>query len=474
MGVCYYLSPVNVAETLSSVFVHRYRDLDPNIRAECVRAMGLWFSKYPAHFLDGAYLRYVGWVLSDSNTHVRLEAVKALSLAYAQTEFIGIGALQHFTERFKPRLVEMAIGDTELPVRIAVVQVLQAIDGHGLLEDEQRVQLCLLVFDEEPKMRRAVSGFVRGVWEETLEERLVGKKPDAKNKKKAGIKALAILLVQWGKALDKGQTSNEDDEDEGEQDGEQSEDSRRGRRREVISVVGPEQKGRTALAVEALWDEIPQVGDWETLLELLQLDHSTPDESRSRVKKKGKHAGESTVDEVWRLEEVEEGVLLEVLAAALRKAKAVAVGGKKVMLVVISSYRHSNTYHQGEEETVSSDITRALIKALPQLFVKYQTDAGRMSDVLQLPQLMNLDMYLEMRMMTVRTISCFVSIALTMFEGLFKPVGRYHQAIHIPFGSHRPFERSCNHPSFPGRNQSLEHQQHEDLGTRRTAVIFFA
>ena len=56
---------------------------------------------------------------------------------------------------------------------------------------------------------------------------------------------------------------------------------------------------------------------------------------------------------------------------------------------------------KGEEDIVSSDITRALIKALPTLFVKYQTDAGRMSDVLQLPQLMNLDMYLEMRMMTV-------------------------------------------------------------------------
>ena len=50
---------------------------------------------------------------------------------------------------------------------------------------------------------------------------------------------------------------------------------------------------------------------------------------------------------------------------------------------------------------MSSDITRELIKGLPRLFVKYQTDAGRMSDVLLLPQLMSLDMYLEMRMMTV-------------------------------------------------------------------------
>ncbi|KAI0342546.1 hypothetical protein BDW22DRAFT_1357931 [Trametopsis cervina] len=372
-----------IKEFVDGVFVHRYRDLDPNIRAECISAMGLWFSRYPAHFLDGQYLRYVGWVLSDSNTHVRLEAVKALSLAYAQAEVVGAGALQHFTERFKPRLVEMAMGDTELNVRISVVQVLQAIDGHGLLEDEQRAKLCLLIFDEEVKMRRVVGRFVKGVWEERLEERLVGKKPDAKDKKKAGIKALAMLLVEWGKALDTGKGIEDDDDPD--EDGEQSEGSGPGRRKEVVGIVGPEQKSRTVLAVEALWDEIPEVSDWESLLDLLQLDHSASEEgSRSRNNKRGKQtAVESSVDEVWRLEDVEEGALLSVLSAAIRRAKVAAGAAKK-----------------GEEDTVSSDITRALIKALPRLFAKYQTDPGRMSDVLHLPQLMNLNMYLEMRMMT--------------------------------------------------------------------------
>ncbi|PSR72770.1 hypothetical protein PHLCEN_2v11369 [Hermanssonia centrifuga] len=371
-------------EFVDGVFVHRYRDLDPNIRAECVRAMGQWFAKYPAHFLEGAYLRYVGWVLSDANTHVRLEAVKALALAYEQSEYIGVGALQHFTERFKPRLVEMAMQDTELSVRVAVVQVLQAIDAHGLLEDEHRDKLCLLVFDEEAKMRKAVSGFVKGVWDERVEERLVGRKPNSKEKKRAGVKSFAMLLVQWGRALDKGIV---DDEADAEDDGDQSEgSSKRGRGKEVASLVGLDQKGRTALAVEALWDEVGPVGDWETLLDILLLDHSAGDEessSQNRSRKKGKQVADSGVEEVWRLEEVEEGVLLEVLLAALRKTKVEAGGSKK-----------------GEEDVVSSDITRALIKGLPRLFVKYQTDAGRMSDVLQLPQLMNLDMYLEMRVIS--------------------------------------------------------------------------
>lgn len=48
-----------------SLFVHRYRDADPGIRAECVQEFGVWLERYPAFFLEGNHLRYVGWVLSD-------------------------------------------------------------------------------------------------------------------------------------------------------------------------------------------------------------------------------------------------------------------------------------------------------------------------------------------------------------------------------------------------------------------------
>ncbi|EPQ51870.1 hypothetical protein GLOTRDRAFT_140817 [Gloeophyllum trabeum ATCC 11539] len=373
-------------EFVDGVFVHRYRDLDPTIRAECVRAMGQWFKKYPSHFLDGSYLRYVGWVLSDTTTAVRLEAVRALVGAYENADYIG--SMHHFTDRFKPRLVEMATGDTELAVRVAVVQVLQAIDGHALLEDEQREELCLLVYDEEAKVRKAVSGFVGGVWREAVEERLVGRSKVSQGERdKAGIKALAALLVKWGRALDKRAHGSGREEDE---DGERSVNSGEGgsktpRLKEIASLLSAQQKGRTALAVEALWDEIDSVRDWETLLDVLLLDHSAtearPPDSRGRRNKGSEGLEETVVDETWRLEEVEEGVLLEVLVAAIRKTKADAIGSKK-----------------GEEEIVVSDITRALIKALPRLFVKHQTDEKRIGEVLIIPQLMNLDMYLEMRM----------------------------------------------------------------------------
>ena len=54
------------------------------------------------------------------------------------------------------------------------------------------------------------------------------------------------------------------------------------------------------------------------------------------------------------------------------------------------------------EETFATDMTRAVINGLPRLFAKHQTDNNRIADVLIIPQLMNLDMYLEMRMIPVR------------------------------------------------------------------------
>ncbi|KAH8990784.1 hypothetical protein EDB92DRAFT_1935195 [Lactarius akahatsu] len=366
-------------ELVDSVFVNRYRDLDPSIRAECVRSIGLWFKKYPGYFLDGLYLRYVGWVLSDSNTQVRLEAVKSLSGVYENADYIG--SVQTFTERFKPRLVEMAARDTELAVRVAVIGVLGAIDAHQLLEDEQREELCILVFDEDAKVRKAVSEFVRGVWAEIVEE-VLGNGKGKQERTRAGVKALGKLLVRLSKPLGKKAAIAEDDEDSF--NGVTSGSALR-RVREVAALVGAEQRGRIALAVEALWDDVEPVSEWETLLDILLLDHSANteggNESRGRRSKGNKSSSDSVAGEAWRLEEVEEAVLLEVFVASLRKARASAVSAKK-----------------GEEDTVVSDITRALIKSLPLLFTKHQTDEARIAVVLSIPLLMNLDLYLEMRM----------------------------------------------------------------------------
>ncbi|KAJ6612818.1 hypothetical protein B0H10DRAFT_2051218 [Mycena sp. CBHHK59/15] len=373
-----------IKDFVDGVFVHRYRDLDPLIRADCTLALGAWFTKHPAHFLDATYLRYIGWVLSDAATPVRLAALRALAGVYAQPAYAP--QVHHFTERFKGRLLEMAARDADPAVRVAVLGVLEHL-GTTALEEEEREQVALCVFDIEPRVRRAVGGFVRACWEEAVEERLVGRVGPVGDEERgrAGVKALAGVMVRWGARLDRAEEEEEDAEEE-------DAEARPSKRKEAGALLGASDQDRVTratLVVEALWNDVDAVSDWETLLDVLLLDHSSAASAEDapapprRGKTNGKTAKvteEGLVDEAWRLEEEEETVLIEVLVASLTLAK--------------------ETAKKGEEETVTNDITRALIKGLPRLLMKHQTDQNRIANLLMIPKLMNLDLYLEMRMLT--------------------------------------------------------------------------
>ncbi|KAI9442403.1 hypothetical protein H4582DRAFT_2202101 [Lactarius indigo] len=104
---------------------------------------------------------------------------------------------QTFTERFKPRLVEMAAWDTELTVHIAVIG---AVAARRLLEDEQREKQRILVFDEAAKVCRAVSEFIRGVWAEIVEE-MLGNGKGKQERTRAGVevtkKSKLVISGRW-------------------------------------------------------------------------------------------------------------------------------------------------------------------------------------------------------------------------------------------------------------------------------------
>ncbi|QRV84927.1 cohesin protein [Ceratobasidium sp. AG-Ba] len=336
-------------EFFDDVFVHRYRDADPGIRADCVRELGKWMK----------------------STSVRLEAIKALSAQYTSSDNSTVLALTNFTERFKPRLLQMAAQDSDVGVRVAVARVLTDIDTQGLLEEDEQAPLCLLLFDVEARVRRAVAGFVRGVWDAAVEEKLVGKgskgKDKEKDKERAGVKCFLSLLVSWIKLAD---TSN-------------ANGSTHLWNGLSLLLNSPGTKSRIALAVSALWDELPALREWEVLLDHILLDHSgggEPGVMTSPSKRRAAKNTDQEGDPAWRLSEAEESVAMEVLIAVLECVKEEATLGKK-----------------GEDESVTMDITRALMKALPRLFAKVQTDEKRVGDVLVLPQLMNLDMYVELR-----------------------------------------------------------------------------
>ncbi|XP_026325154.1 cohesin subunit SA-1 isoform X2 [Hyposmocoma kahamanoa] len=107
-----------------SVFVHRYRDTLPDIRAITMAEIGIWMEKFPAHFLDDLYLKYIGWTLHDKVGEVRLRCLQALQPLYECDELKG--KLELFTSKFKDRIVAMTL-DKETDVAVHAVKLVIAI-----------------------------------------------------------------------------------------------------------------------------------------------------------------------------------------------------------------------------------------------------------------------------------------------------------------------------------------------------------
>ena len=146
-----------IAESFDSVFVHRYRDVDPKIRLDCVTHLGEWIKIYPDYFFDGSHLRYLGWVLSDMAAPTRHEVTKQLQSIYKDEA--RIPGLRMFTERFRPRMVEMAARDAETGVRVDALGLLEVLRSAGLLEPDDIDTISKLIYDTDPRIRKAVVPF---------------------------------------------------------------------------------------------------------------------------------------------------------------------------------------------------------------------------------------------------------------------------------------------------------------------------
>lgn len=396
-------------ELVDGVFVHRYRDSEPVIRVECVRALAGWMNSNPQHWLAGTYLRYIGWLFADAIPSVRLEAVKALPPLFAKQDFVG--ATAHFAERFKAQLVRMALGEIDAHVRTAAVKALDALDKNGILDDDQRDELAQLVFHDERRTRAAIAPFFASLVNESLEQQQkvfkaaqggASKKGKSRKRKAASdegqdeeaadeedeeeidkdeeakrleFKIIASMLLKYAAQLDERFEASEDADESAVTEHE--------------LAVERARRGRVAFAVDALWAECEVLQDWEALMRFLLIDHSAAGgDASGETTPRAKGKGRAGVDEdPTRLDDAEETLLVEVLVAVVEKT-------------VKPSASSSSKKDKEAEEDVKNDVTRAMIRALPKLFAKHQTSPIRMVDVLGLPRLLNLDLYVDMDMVS--------------------------------------------------------------------------
>lgn len=141
----------------SGLFMHRYRDVDPEIRMSCIRALGIWVVSYPSLFLQDIYLKYLGWTLNDKNAGVRRTSILALQSLYEVDD--NIPSLGLFTERFYARMIQLA-DDIDVSVAVSAIGLIKQLLRHQLLSDDDLGPLYDLLIDEPPMIRRAIGELV--------------------------------------------------------------------------------------------------------------------------------------------------------------------------------------------------------------------------------------------------------------------------------------------------------------------------
>lgn len=365
-------------DVFDTVFIHRYRDVDAKIRVDCATALGNWIATCPDIFFESQYLRYLGWVLSDSSAATRAEVVKQLLRLYKHKD--NVGRLRGFTERFRPRMVEMATRDAEPTIRASVVELLDLIRDVGLLEPDDIDVIGKLIFDSEPRVRKAVAGFfaenISDLYESTIEElggeesldEVIGEivDDDYDNPREAWLKLKCLAEV-----LQSYDTSGEASPPE--------------------AVIDPDSLGtvvlktRYAMAAQAICEGVPEVKDWEVVAGYLLYDHSSALESHDT------DDAQATFKARCQLNEKEERLLLEVLNAAVKLRLTEAVESE------IDKKGKRTKARKDESREIQESTALHLAHVIPRLLRKFGASPTTASAVLRLEHVLNLEIFQELR-----------------------------------------------------------------------------
>ncbi|KAH9904848.1 STAG-domain-containing protein [Xylariomycetidae sp. FL2044] len=367
-----------VKDFFDVVFVHRYRDIDPKIRAECVEALGTWVCTLPTVYMSPEYLRYLGWLLSDVSVTTRQEVLKQLARVLKR----DAEKLAHFIDRFRPRLVEMATKDADISVRVAAIAVVDILRASGMLEPEEVDAVSKLIFDSEIRIRKAAVGFFSELVQEHIDNKIdeIGGKDvldevlgdeeeedyDALRKDWINVKALAENLAVYDAQLD-----------------EEQDELRHGLdvAADVVNANIPE--SRIALATQVLYEKIPEINNWQILAGYLLYDHTTSSKSRSSSKT---NSIEASTKKAVAPEPREEAILLDVLATAVKESLAASTEHEK------TRKRMGRLDLDGQD-----DAGMQLAGFIPRLLNKFGSDPAMAATVLRLEHFLDLEVFQQLR-----------------------------------------------------------------------------
>ncbi|KAL8739588.1 MAG: hypothetical protein Q9190_007622, partial [Brigantiaea leucoxantha] len=372
-------------DIFSAVYVHRYRDVDPKIRLECVTALGKWITSAPDHFFSGSYLRYLGWVMSDPSAPTRAEVIKQLSRLFKNKD--NVARLRAFTERFRPRLVEIAVRDAETGIRASAVELLDLVRDTGLLEPDDIDSVGRLIFDNEPKVRSAVSAFfaenINDMLESVVEEvggqeglaEAIGEDPendfDLPRRSWLKYKCLAEVLQSYSS------------EDNGEMNGTTQQ------AKEDLAIAGTD--SIFSLAAHVVYKGVEEVKAWEILAGYLLYDFSILPQNQIERRGQSVDSPEIQFRRRCQLSETEEMILLEVLNVAVKQ--------KLTETIEAETDKRGKTSKARIEESrkIQESTALRLAQVIPNLLKKFGANPVTASTVLRLEHVLNLKIFQQLR-----------------------------------------------------------------------------
>lgn len=136
------------------VFLKRYRDVVPEIRSICMEELSAWMKNYTTVFLNDNYLKYMGWMMHDKNSDVRLKCVLGLQELYGDPTLLP--KLNLFTNRFKKRMISMTLDkDTEVAMHSMKLLVLISNNSEGVLSQSDYRLLFQFVYSSQRPLAAA-------------------------------------------------------------------------------------------------------------------------------------------------------------------------------------------------------------------------------------------------------------------------------------------------------------------------------
>lgn len=368
-------------DIFKTIFVHRYRDVDPKIRIDCMHELGIWMEVLPIIFFDSKYIRYFGWLLSDINSHTRTQVIKSLTALYKIRD--NISEFRHFTDRFRLRIIEMAVLDADVNVRVATIELLCVLREVGFLATQDVEVCCRLVYDLDPRVRKAASKFLLAHCVEEAEGRAQSEFSSRELKTLmevfSGVNNAWLIFKELCfiiKAEQDENTIKPPDSD---------------RVLEDLEDLYPNYSSRISLAGEALWEAgIGNNVQWTALVSLLLFDFSSLDTKATTNTSKNFVA-------MFALDSVDELILLELLFGLVSGSIKELGHHHLVSASTLGNMRKKNM-SSDEIEARQTEIQAELIHSIPKLLDNYAHSPDATVQILRLHSLLNLDSYRQLHM----------------------------------------------------------------------------